>query len=90
MPTASANLLIRNRLGLHARPAMSVVDAASRFASQIHLIKAGQKVDAKSIMHLMLLAAGQGETLQVVADGHDAEAAVKSIQTLFEQGFGEE
>ena len=53
----SATVRVKNRLGLHARPAMSVVDAASGFASDIFLVKDGQRVDAKSIMHLMMLAA---------------------------------
>lgn len=69
---------------------MSLVDVASGFNAQIQLIKGGQRVDAKSIMHLMLLAAGHGEELRVEAEGADAAAAVAAIRELFEKGFGEE
>lgn len=87
--THSATVRVKNRLGLHARPAMSVVDAASGFASDIFLVKDGQKVDAKSIMHLMMLAAGQGTEMRIEAVGADATAAVAAIGALFESGFGE-
>ncbi len=85
----SATVKVKNRLGLHARPAMSVVDAASSFASDIFLVKDGQKVDAKSIMHLMMLAAGQGTEMRVEACGADAPGAVAAVVALFEDGFGE-
>ena len=89
MDPISAPVRVKNRLGLHARPAMSVVDAASGFASDIFLVKDGQKVDAKSIMHLMMLAAAQGTEMRVEAVGADAPAAVAALSALFEAGFGE-
>ncbi|MEM9883044.1 MAG: HPr family phosphocarrier protein [Planctomycetota bacterium] len=90
MSSASANLTIRNRLGLHARPAMSLVDTASGFASDIKIGKGKQVVDAKSIMQLMMLAATQDTELTVTAEGADAEAAVAAITALVESKFDEE
>ncbi|MEM6459140.1 MAG: HPr family phosphocarrier protein [Planctomycetota bacterium] len=90
MSTASANLTIRNRLGLHARPAMSLVDTASAFASDIKIGKGKQVVDAKSIMQLMMLAATKDTELTVTAEGSDAEAAVAAITALVESKFDEE
>lgn len=89
MSTHSATVRVKNRLGLHARPAMTVVDAASNFASDVFLVKDGQKVDAKSIMHLMMLAATQGTEMRVEAVGADATNAVAAVVALFEDGFGE-
>lgn len=89
MDPVSADVRVKNRLGLHARPAMSVVDVASGFASDVFLVKDGQRVDAKSIMHLMMLAAAQGTRMRVEAVGEDAPAAVAAIGALFEAGFGE-
>ncbi|MEM8737475.1 MAG: HPr family phosphocarrier protein [Planctomycetota bacterium] len=90
MPTASVNLKIANRLGLHARPAMSLVDVASGFSSDIKIAKGPQVVDAKSIMQLMMLAATHGTTLTVTAEGSDAEAAVAAISALVDGKFDEE
>lgn len=81
---------IGNRLGLHARPAMSFVDTASQFRSDIKIIKGSQVVDGKSIMQLMMLAATQGTVLEIAADGPDAEEAVNTLQKLVESGFDEE
>lgn len=90
MPTATANVTITNRLGLHARPAMSLVDAASGFSSDIKITKDKQVVDAKSIMQLMMLAATKGTQLTVTADGDDAEAAVQAIKALVDSKFDED
>lgn len=90
MPTASANLTIGNRLGLHARPAMSLVDCASNFSSDIKIAKGAQVVDAKSIMQLMMLAATKGTELTVTADGPDADAAVAAITVLIDSKFDED
>ena len=81
---------IGNRLGLHARPAMSFVDTAARFRSDIKVIKGSQVVDGKSIMQLMMLAATQGTELEIAADGPDAEQAVNTLQQLVESKFDEE
>ncbi|MEM6854790.1 MAG: HPr family phosphocarrier protein [Planctomycetota bacterium] len=90
MSTASANLTISNRLGLHARPAMSLVDTASGFSSDIKIAKGAQVVDAKSIMQLMMLAATKGTELTVTADGPDAEQAVAAITALVDSKFDED
>jgi len=90
MPSASANLTISNRLGLHARPAMSLVDTASGFASDIKIAKDAQVVDAKSIMQLMMLAATKGTELTVTAEGPDAEQAVAAIIALVNSKFDED
>ncbi|MEM1208919.1 MAG: HPr family phosphocarrier protein [Planctomycetota bacterium] len=82
MPTASAQVVIQNPLGLHARPAMAFVDAANGFAAQVRVIKDDQKVDGKSIMQLMMLAAVQGTSLTVEAEGDDAEAAVTELSEM--------
>ncbi|MEM6756371.1 MAG: HPr family phosphocarrier protein [Planctomycetota bacterium] len=82
MPTASAQVVIQNPLGLHARPAMAFVDAANGFAAQVRVIKDDQKVDGKSIMQLMMLAAVQGTSLTVEAEGDDAEAAVSELSEM--------
>lgn len=90
MPQATANLTISNRLGLHARPAMSLVDTASGFSSDIQIAKGAQSVDAKSIMQLMMLAATKGTELVVTADGPDADAAVAAIAALVDSKFDED
>lgn len=81
---------IANRLGLHARPAMSFVDTASRFRSDIKIIKGTQVVDGKSIMQLMMLAATQGTELEITADGPDCEDAINTLQKLVDSKFDEE
>ena len=80
---------IRNELGLHARPASLLVRTASSFVADVFLIKNGQEVNGKSIMGVMMLAAGQGEKLTVKACGDDAERAVEAIVSLIESGFDE-
>jgi phosphocarrier protein len=84
------SIQIVNRLGLHARPAALVVQTASRFSSKIELQSEDLRVNAKSIMGVMMLAAGFGSTLEVIADGDDAEEAVLAIEKLFEDKFNEE
>jgi phosphocarrier protein HPr len=81
---------IVNRLGLHARPAMSFVDVSTTFASEIKVIKGDTEVDGKSIMQMMMLAAGQGSELTIIAEGDDAEKACKALKDLVDAGFDEE
>ncbi|MCC6429003.1 MAG: HPr family phosphocarrier protein [Phycisphaerales bacterium] len=81
---------IINRLGLHARPAMSFVDAASVFKSEVKVCREDTEVDGKSIMQMMMLAAGQGTELTIIAEGPDAEAACKALKALVDAGFEEE
>jgi phosphocarrier protein len=90
MSTATAQVTISNRLGLHARPAMSLVDCASGFSSDVKIAKGKQEVDAKSIMQLMMLAATQGTELTVTADGPDADEAVEAVTSLVESKFDED
>ncbi len=93
--SAQATVKIKNRLGLHARPAMVFVDAANHFTSSIKVKRAdsgegGESVDGKSIMDIMMLAATQGTELEVTAEGEDAQAAVERLKTLVESGFDED
>ena len=81
---------INNKLGLHARPSAQITQVASRFASDIHIARNGRRVNAKSIMGVMMLAAGQGTVVTVDADGDDAQAAVDAIGALIDAGFGED
>lgn len=90
MPTASCKVVITNKLGLHARPAMCFVDAAMPFKSAITVKRADQTVDGKSIMQMMMLAATKGTELEILADGEDAEAAVVVLKKLVESCFDED
>ncbi|MEM6750061.1 MAG: HPr family phosphocarrier protein [Planctomycetota bacterium] len=90
MPTAEAEITILNRNGLHARPAMQLVDTASQFSSEVRVHKGGQAVDAKSIMQVLMLAATHGAVLKVSADGDDADAAVAAVRALVATRFGED
>jgi phosphocarrier protein len=81
--------VITNKLGLHARPSAQLTKTASQFASQIWLSKAGRRVNAKSIMGVMMLAAGHSSTITVDADGPDEGAAIEAIGQLIESRFGE-
>ena len=86
----SREFTINNKLGLHARPSAQITQVASKFASDIHIARNGRRVNAKSIMGVMMLAAGQGTVVTVDADGDDAQAAVDAIGALIDSGFGED
>lgn len=79
-----------NKLGLHARPAMAFVDLAGTFGASVIVRRADIEVDGKSIMQMMMLAAGKGSELEIVADGDDAEAATAGLKALVDGGFDEE
>jgi phosphocarrier protein HPr len=81
---------ISNKTGLHARPAMQFVDIANKYASRITVCKSHQCVNAKSIMELLLLAAGAGTVLTIRAEGLDAAEAVDALIKLVESKFGED
>jgi phosphocarrier protein HPr len=85
----SKDLEIKNRLGLHARAAAKLVHAAARFKSEIKVRKGPEEVDGKSILGILLLAAGRGSTITVSADGEDENEALAAIETLIEEKFGE-
>ncbi|HAB47967.1 MAG: HPr family phosphocarrier protein [Betaproteobacteria bacterium] len=78
-----------NKLGLHARPSAKVSQLASSFKCDVWLARGSRKINAKSIMGVMMLAAPQGATLIVSADGADEVEAVKALVDLFASGFGE-
>lgn len=84
------DIVISNKLGLHARAAAKLTQLASRYESDIFISRAGQRVNAKSIMGVMMLAAGKGVTVVLDADGSDAAAALEAIQNLFDDKFGED
>lgn len=83
------DITISNKLGLHARAAAKLVDCASAFASKIELQKESKSVDAKSIMSVMLLAAGQGTALRLRISGKDENAALDALCQLINNKFGE-
>lgn len=87
--TATIQVNIINKLGLHARAAARFVQAASGFDSDITLIHKGRRVSGKSIMGVMMLAAGNGSCIEIEADGHDAEQAVEALHQLIQDRFGE-
>ena len=83
-------LTIENRLGLHARPAAMFVRIASRHRAEIWVAKEGEEVNGKSIMGLMMLAAGQGSKLRIRCDGPDADKAMEELEELIKAGFNED
>ena len=86
---AERTFTIRNKLGLHARAANMVVQVASNFEAAITVDKDGLEANAKSIMGLLLLAAGHGSQIVVRAQGKDAKEAIEAIGSLIEGKFGE-
>lgn len=86
----SIDIVISNKLGLHARAAAKLTQTAGRFQSEIYIARGDQRVNAKSIMGVMMLAAGLGITVTVDAEGPDADVALDEIRQLFENKFGEQ
>lgn len=80
---------IKNRAGLHTRPAAMLVKLSSKYDSDIYLIKDGFTINAKSIIGVMTLAAEFGSKLVIRAEGLDSKEAVESMAQLFDEGFGE-
>ena len=87
MPSAEAPII--NKLGLHARASAKLTQIASGFQSEIWLTRNGRRVNAKSIMGVMMLAAGKDSVLLVETDGADADAALAAILRLIGERFGE-
>lgn len=79
-----------NRLGLHARAAAQLVQCANRYRADIEVEKEGDRVNAKSIMGILMLAAAQGSTLTVFTDGEDEAEAMDALAGLIDDGFGED
>jgi phosphocarrier protein HPr len=81
---------VRNKMGLHARPAAQIVQTANRFPCDVTLERDGQPVNGKSIMGVLMLAAPLGTTVTVRTDGEEARQCADAIAELFEKGFNEE
>ena len=90
MPEITETMTIKNKLGLHARAAALLVQEASKYTAKIELETVEMKVNGKSIMGVMMLAAAYGTELTVIAEGEDAEAAISGIKTLIDRKFDEE
>ena len=80
---------ISNKLGLHARASAKLTKLAGGFKSEIHLVRNARRVNAKSIMGVMMLAAGMGSEIQIEAEGPDETEAVAALRALIESKFGE-
>jgi len=85
----SCHISILNALGLHARAAAKFVHTAGRFTAHIRVARGEREVDGKSIMGLLLLAAGQGSAIRITADGPDEVEAIAALCALIERGFDE-
>ena len=85
----TVDIVISNKLGLHARAAAKLTQLASRFESEIFISRAEQRVNAKSIMGVMMLAAGMGSVITVEADGEDEQAALDAVLAVIADKFGE-
>ena len=83
-------IAIINRLGLHARPAAMFVRIASRYRSEVWVEKVGERINGKSILGLMMLAAGQGSTLKICCEGADADKVMEELEQLIQQKFNED
>ena len=88
MPQAEATIV--NKLGLHARASAKLTQIASGFPCEVWLTRNGRRVNAKSIMGVMMLAAGKGSVVLVEADGDNAQAALDAVLRLIQEKFGEE
>ncbi len=90
MNVAEATVEIKNRLGMHLRAASTLAQTTARFKSQVSIIKGKNKVNARSVTGLIMLGAAIGTKLKVRAEGDDAKEALRAVQQLFEDRFGEE
>ena len=90
MPALTEEMVISNRLGMHLRPAQQLVQTVLKFRCEVHIHKDGQRVNAKSIMGLLTLAAAKGTHIMVECEGDDAEQALSAVRSLIEAGFGED
>ena len=84
------DVVVKNRAGIHARPAASIVKLANKFNSEIKIKKEDDEINAKSIMGIITLAAAFKTELKIIADGDDEQAAVEALYNLFENKFEEE
>ncbi|MEZ5276597.1 MAG: HPr family phosphocarrier protein [Opitutaceae bacterium] len=86
---AEKTLTVQNKMGIHARPAAMIVRITNRFKSEVYFEKDEEQVNGKSIMGLMMLAAGRGSKIRVTATGEDAGDLLKDLEELFERKFDE-
>lgn len=84
------NIILNNKLGLHTRAAAKLVELSNRFTSQIELTLESKKVNAKSILNVMLLSAGSGAKLTLTVEGADENDAMAALKALFNNNFGED
>jgi phosphocarrier protein len=89
-PKASRTVVVNKPEGLHARPAELFVKLAQQYDAQIYVIKDNQRVDGKSMLNVLSLAAVEGTRLELEAVGHDAEAALDALQKLFHSDFADD
>lgn len=89
MQDVTGEVIVVNKLGIHARPAAALVQRVLTFQSDVFLLMGGSRVNAKSIMGLLTLAATRGTVITVTCKGEDADAAFAAVKDLFESGFGE-
>jgi phosphocarrier protein HPr len=89
MALSERNFTIPNTLGLHARAAAQLVQMANRFQAEVFIEKDGTRVNGKSIMGVLTLAAAKGSQITVSCEGADAETALSTLSKLIESGFGE-
>lgn len=90
MANLSKTFTIMNEVGIHARPASMIVKCLLQFESEVFIEKDGRKVNGKSIMGILMLAAGQGSQIKVEADGPDAQEALSAVADLILGKFGED
>jgi len=86
---AEARVTVRNRSGLHARPAAVFHDLANTFRAEVRVLKDGMQADGKSLIEILSLGAERGAEVMIRAEGEDAEAAVQALASLIQNGFGE-
>jgi phosphocarrier protein len=87
--TLTKELLVQNKMGIHARPAAMIVRVTNKFKSEVYVEKDEEQVNGKSIMGLMMLAAAKGSTVKFVATGLDAEQMLADLEALFAKKFDE-
>jgi phosphocarrier protein len=87
--TLTKELLVQNKMGIHARPAAMIVRVTNKFKSEVYVEKDEEQVNGKSIMGLMMLAAAKGSTVKFVATGPDAQQMLTDLEALFAKKFDE-
>src|SRR5437762_14320111 len=87
--TLTKELLVQNKMGIHARPAAMIVRITNKFKAEVFVEKDEEQVNGKSIMGLMMLAAGKGSKVKFIATGDDASAMLAELEALFGRKFDE-